>query len=325
MALLASDQAWLWNRGYEGGGPQLELLRRLAHWMMKEPELEEEALWAEATGQTMRIIRRTLEEEVGTVTVTAPRWQTEEVDAGGGRARAGSRRSTRGPRSASTASQNGDQERRHRPWPRRAARVRADHRHAATAGAGDRPVRTAAPSGSRTASPTSARSARGAPLPGAAGSGSRRANAYETLDVTQTPLLPAWLVLLLASALDHRARGCARAAARRRHSPVPQTLVGEGLDEEVDEGAHLGLGEAARADRPRRCRASRPEDPGWRPRPAPFPSRSHRGRTADTRSRAPRRRRSAATARHSPTASRRCAPAASRPRARSPSRRSPIA
>ena len=52
VALLASDHAWLWNRGYEGGGPQLELLRRLAHWMMKEPELEEEALWAEATGQT---------------------------------------------------------------------------------------------------------------------------------------------------------------------------------------------------------------------------------------------------------------------------------
>ncbi len=62
VALLASDHAWLWNRGYEGGGPQLELLRRLAHWMMKEPELEEEALNAIATGQTMRIQRRTLEE-----------------------------------------------------------------------------------------------------------------------------------------------------------------------------------------------------------------------------------------------------------------------
>ncbi len=72
VSLLASDHAWLWNRGYEGGGPQLELLRRLAHWMMKEPELEEEALWAEATGQTMRIIRRTLGEGAGDVTVTAP-------------------------------------------------------------------------------------------------------------------------------------------------------------------------------------------------------------------------------------------------------------
>jgi len=72
VALLASDHAWLWNRGYEGGGPQLELLRRLAHWMMKEPELEEEALWVEPTGLTMRIIRRTLGEDVGAVTITHP-------------------------------------------------------------------------------------------------------------------------------------------------------------------------------------------------------------------------------------------------------------
>ncbi|WP_170600366.1 DUF7408 domain-containing protein [Ruegeria arenilitoris] len=79
VALLASDHAWLWSRGYEGGGPQLELLRRLAHWMMKEPELEEEALWAEANGQSMRIIRQTLNEEVGPVTVTRPNGDTLEV------------------------------------------------------------------------------------------------------------------------------------------------------------------------------------------------------------------------------------------------------
>ena len=72
VALLASDQAWLWGRGFEGGGPQLDLLRRLAHWMMKEPELEEEALRAEATGQTMRITRRSLDETVPDVTITTP-------------------------------------------------------------------------------------------------------------------------------------------------------------------------------------------------------------------------------------------------------------
>ncbi|MFV2051847.1 hypothetical protein [Aliiroseovarius sp. YM-037] len=72
IALLGSDHSWLWTRGFEGGGPQLELLRRLAHWMMKEPELEEEALWAEARGQTMTIIRRTLGEEVADVEVTTP-------------------------------------------------------------------------------------------------------------------------------------------------------------------------------------------------------------------------------------------------------------
>ncbi len=72
VALIASDQSWLWDRGFEGGGPQLELLRRLAHWMMKEPELEEEALWVEPSGQTMRVIRRTLADEAPEVTVTGP-------------------------------------------------------------------------------------------------------------------------------------------------------------------------------------------------------------------------------------------------------------
>ena len=79
VALLASDHAWLWNRGYEGGGPQLELLRRLAHWMMKEPELEEEALTATAEGQTMRITRRTLDEVVPPLTITAPDGSTTEM------------------------------------------------------------------------------------------------------------------------------------------------------------------------------------------------------------------------------------------------------
>ncbi|MEP3347535.1 MAG: hypothetical protein ABJN34_08360 [Litoreibacter sp.] len=72
IALMASDQAWLWHRGYEGGGPQLELLRRLAHWMMKEPDLEEEALTAVVEGQTMSLTRRTLDLEVGELEITAP-------------------------------------------------------------------------------------------------------------------------------------------------------------------------------------------------------------------------------------------------------------
>ena len=72
VALLASDHAWLWDRGHEGGGPQLEMLRRLAHWMMGEPELEEEALVAETDGQTIRVTRRTLADTVGQLNVTAP-------------------------------------------------------------------------------------------------------------------------------------------------------------------------------------------------------------------------------------------------------------
>lgn len=73
VAVLASDQAWLWGRGFEGGGPQLELLRRLAHWMLKEPELEEEALTATAKGQVLTITRRSVADTPpGDLKVTAP-------------------------------------------------------------------------------------------------------------------------------------------------------------------------------------------------------------------------------------------------------------
>jgi hypothetical protein len=72
VSVIASDHMWLWGRGFEGGGPQLELLRRLAHWMMKEPDLEEEALVATAEGQRMTVTRRTVAGAPGPVTVTAP-------------------------------------------------------------------------------------------------------------------------------------------------------------------------------------------------------------------------------------------------------------
>lgn len=73
VAVLASDQSWLWGKGFEGGGPQLELLRRLAHWMLKQPELEEEALGAAAVGQNVTITRRTMADAPPPdVTVTLP-------------------------------------------------------------------------------------------------------------------------------------------------------------------------------------------------------------------------------------------------------------
>lgn len=60
VVMLASDHAWLWHRQFEGGGPQTELLRRLAHWVMKEPDLEEEALSVASAGTVLEISRRTL-------------------------------------------------------------------------------------------------------------------------------------------------------------------------------------------------------------------------------------------------------------------------
>jgi hypothetical protein len=72
VAILLSDHAWLWARGYEGGGPHVDLLRRLAHWLMKEPDLEEEALMARAGRRDITIERRTVKGQPGETTVTLP-------------------------------------------------------------------------------------------------------------------------------------------------------------------------------------------------------------------------------------------------------------
>ncbi|KAB2914856.1 MAG: hypothetical protein F9K29_14055 [Hyphomicrobiaceae bacterium] len=79
VALLLSDHAWLWARGYEGGGPHTDLLRRLAHWLMKEPDLEEERLRATAKGLKLTIERRSMEESVPPVQLSAPGGETTEV------------------------------------------------------------------------------------------------------------------------------------------------------------------------------------------------------------------------------------------------------
>ena len=79
VALLTSDHAWLWARGYEGGGPHTDLLRRLSHWLMKEPDLEEERLIATARGLKVTIERRSMETTVPPVNVMAPGGGTSEV------------------------------------------------------------------------------------------------------------------------------------------------------------------------------------------------------------------------------------------------------
>ena len=90
VAQILSDHIWLWARGFEGGGPQAELLRRLAHWLMKEPDLEEEGLKAEIREGRLIVIRRSLEEETPEITVTTPSGMTRtlplEKDGGATRA-----------------------------------------------------------------------------------------------------------------------------------------------------------------------------------------------------------------------------------------------
>jgi hypothetical protein len=79
VALLLSDHTWLWARGYEGGGPHVDLLRRLAHWLMKEPDLEEESLRALARTSGLVIERQTMAEETEPAIVRKPSGAEETV------------------------------------------------------------------------------------------------------------------------------------------------------------------------------------------------------------------------------------------------------
>ena len=65
VGMLLSDHGWLWARGYEGGGPHVALYRRIAHWLMKEPELEEERLTANGRGMMLDVIRQTMQDDPG--------------------------------------------------------------------------------------------------------------------------------------------------------------------------------------------------------------------------------------------------------------------
>jgi len=80
VALMLSDQIWLWARGYQGGGPHLDLLRRLSHWLMKQPELEEEALRLIVKGRDISVERQTMADNVNEVTLTSPTGVTRALN-----------------------------------------------------------------------------------------------------------------------------------------------------------------------------------------------------------------------------------------------------
>lgn len=79
VALFSSDHLWLWARGYDGGGPQAELMRRIAHWLMKEPELDEEGLFARVEDGEIRIERRSLTPGNAEVILESPSGETRTV------------------------------------------------------------------------------------------------------------------------------------------------------------------------------------------------------------------------------------------------------
>lgn len=79
VAQLSSDHIWLWSRGYDGGGPHAELLRRIAHWLMKEPELEENALGVSVYKDKLIIEKRALDPKETIVTIEHPDGKREEL------------------------------------------------------------------------------------------------------------------------------------------------------------------------------------------------------------------------------------------------------
>ncbi|MBK8457337.1 MAG: hypothetical protein IPL47_09720 [Phyllobacteriaceae bacterium] len=79
VGMLLSDQGWLWARGFEGGGPHVQLYRRMAHWLMQEPELEEERLTAAGRGMRLEVTRQTMAEKADPARVILPSGKTVDV------------------------------------------------------------------------------------------------------------------------------------------------------------------------------------------------------------------------------------------------------
>ena len=79
IGMFQSDHIWLWGRGFDGGGPHAELLRRTAHWLMKEPQLEEEQLTLRSDGNDLIVERRTLGDEADPIMLTLPDGSVREI------------------------------------------------------------------------------------------------------------------------------------------------------------------------------------------------------------------------------------------------------
>ena len=79
VAQILSDQGWLWARGFDGGGPEADLQKRMAHWLMKEPELEEERLNVKQSGTDIIVDRFGLRDDYATVDAVSPNGTTSKL------------------------------------------------------------------------------------------------------------------------------------------------------------------------------------------------------------------------------------------------------
>jgi len=196
VAQLLSDQGWLWARGFEGGGPQAELLRRVAHWLMKEPDLEENDLRMVAQGSRLEVRRRRLEPDDARVTVTAPSGTSVELsleEEGGGRASATLQAREMGLYQASDGS--------HRAVAAVGALNPHEFRDVRATAAKLEPVTAATGGGlfwlERDGLPDIRRTRPGRNASGRGWIGLRANGQYRVTGVEQTALMPPWLVLVL--------------------------------------------------------------------------------------------------------------------------------
>ena len=137
IALLLSDHIWLWARGYEGGGPHIDLMRRLSHWLMKQPDLEEEALRLIVRGRDLTVQRQTMAESVEEITLTAPSGKTRTLTLDRRRSRRVPRHH-RGERARALARDRRQAHRARQCRPGQSARVHRSHLDHAGHGAADR-------------------------------------------------------------------------------------------------------------------------------------------------------------------------------------------
>jgi hypothetical protein len=79
VAQLSSDHIWLWSRGYQQGGPHTELLRRIVHWLMKEPELDERALNTSVSNTTISVRARDFQSREPSIAMSAPDGTSETI------------------------------------------------------------------------------------------------------------------------------------------------------------------------------------------------------------------------------------------------------
>ena len=79
VAQILSDQSWVWTKSGANKGPQADLLRRLVHWLMKEPELEENELSARIDNDTILITKNSLTLDKKPIISTSPDNIKEEI------------------------------------------------------------------------------------------------------------------------------------------------------------------------------------------------------------------------------------------------------